>query len=373
MRPDAVDWNQVDDHLSINTSPRTRLPRLVTRLVLMVIAYQACITAALAFGLTAVAQRAEHPGQASASPYLSIYRFPLLHRTDDLAIVPVVGVAIVGGTVITVFTALIAVRFRIHRWAQGLSHLHVALQRLGNGKEPKPLVTCGEDDIAYLAIAFNRMAAQIIESRQTLIEANELLEKRVARRTAELRQAAQQLEDLASRDHLTGLANRRALVTAFGAALCGRRRTDGDLVCLAFDLDGFKGVNDTLGHEAGDRLLCLAAGIMRQACRENDIAARLGGDEFILMLSIADPADACSIAGRLIEQFATGARTTIDVGCLANPPSMSVGIASHAITGATELEELIRFADEALYEAKRTGKSRYVMSNPAKTPRRHAA
>lgn len=358
MRIDAIDWDQTYDHLSIHTSPRTRLPRLVTHLVLMVIAYQACISAIIAIVLMNAVEILDYADATGMTPPAFIQRFLLAFAHGNLSPL-LIGVLVGGGAVITTFTALLAVRIRIRHWSRGLSDLHVALQRLGNGHDPLPLTACGEDEIAYLSILFNRMAAQITESRQSLIEANELLERRVIRRTAELQQTARQLDEIAHRDQLTGLANRRAMMKAFDDPP-GNGMLSSNLVCLAFDLDGFKGVNDSLGHEAGDRLLCLAAEVIRRACRSQDLAVRLGGDEFILMLSLPEPEDAYQIATRLIDQFNIESRKAIRVDRLQTPPSMSVGIATMAASGATSIDDLVRFADEALYEAKRAGKSRFA-------------
>ncbi|MFZ2988337.1 diguanylate cyclase domain-containing protein, partial [Ideonella sp.] len=169
---------------------------------------------------------------------------------------------------------------------------------------------------------------------------------------AERQARAQEIERLAFRDPLTGLPNRRLFHDTAERELSRSQRYQEPLALLFIDLDGFKGVNDALGHEAGDELLRQVAQRMQACLRSSDLLARLGGDEFAVLLPMQSQAPAVGpVAQKLIDalsapfQLSTGACRI----------SASVGIASCPGDG-TELEPLIRQADAAMYEAKRSGK-----------------
>jgi len=123
---------------------------------------------------------------------------------------------------------------------------------------------------------------------------------------------------------------------------------------LFIDLDGFKAINDTLGHNAGDEVLIETARRLQLACRESDTAAHLGGDEFALILEgLADPADATVVAERVVASIATPYPGTKE-----NSPNLSASVGIAWSTPHEESEALIRRADAAMYRAKRMGKNR---------------
>lgn len=171
--------------------------------------------------------------------------------------------------------------------------------------------------------------------------------------------ARDRMERLATLDPLTGLPNRLALDQRLEAAL-PRARLDGESVLiLCLDLDGFKAVNDSLGHPAGDALLREVAKRLRQCLRGDDLAARLGGDEFVCVLGsvrsdIVVEAErvAARIIARLNEPFFLGDEV-VRVG-------VSIGGAAWPAHGE-EIKDVLRLADQALYAAKRAGKSRLVV------------
>ncbi len=170
-----------------------------------------------------------------------------------------------------------------------------------------------------------------------------------------------QMEDLArlaSRDPLTDLVNRRRFDEEMRARLVesGRYKTNGAIVLL--DLDHFKEVNDTWGHAAGDSVLRAVADVLRRATRQSDMAARLGGDEFAVLLPHADVAAAAVCARKILAELA-GVR--IDMEGTLYTPAASVGCAAFPAHGASP-HELLRAADIALYEAKRTGRNRAVIA-----------
>lgn len=162
----------------------------------------------------------------------------------------------------------------------------------------------------------------------------------------------QQLADLARRDALTGLPNRRHFEEELQAATARARRSGQPLALVYLDLDGFKGVNDTLGHEAGDLLLVEVARRLKAQVRSTDLVARLGGDEFTVLLENAGGADdrrlQCErlIAALSLPHALAGRRVV---------STPSLGLALYA-PGET-VENLRRRADVAMYDAKRAGKA----------------
>ncbi|ABG05697.1 diguanylate cyclase/phosphodiesterase with PAS/PAC and GAF sensor(s) [Rubrobacter xylanophilus DSM 9941] len=163
------------------------------------------------------------------------------------------------------------------------------------------------------------------------------------------------LVHLAFHDPLTGLPNRALFMDRLEHALARAGRSGDVLAVLFIDLDNFKFVNDSLGHEAGDRLLALVARRLSGATRPGDTVARLGGDEFTVLLEgIADGGEAARVAGRVAEVL----REPFRVAGRELFVSASVGI-SVSTAGSGSVEELMRGADLAMYEAKREGKDRY--------------
>lgn len=196
---------------------------------------------------------------------------------------------------------------------------------------------------------------------QALEQMNAHLEETVAARTAEL-------HSLLMRDMLTGLPNRRALMQALPEAMARAERLGRPCAVLFLDMDGFKLVNDTHGHEEGDELLRQFGARILSSIRKTDMAARLAGDEFVVILELlSDEADAASKAdfllGQLCRPFSLNS-DSVQVGA-------SIGVALQLPHEAQDPARLLARADQAMYEAKRTGKSRIAMApadaEPAKT------
>ncbi|NLD76440.1 MAG: EAL domain-containing protein [Acidimicrobiales bacterium] len=174
----------------------------------------------------------------------------------------------------------------------------------------------------------------------------------------ELVRARAELEELASRDGLTGLANRGAFQTRLHSAL-ETSRSSGDVVALLFlDLDGFKRVNDTLGHSQGDHLLQMAAVRIADQLRPTDFVARIGGDEFVILLPSLgrDEMSAAQVAEEVADRVVRCLTEPFDLTTKVVRVSASVGIAlSGAAIADVEAEELLRQADLAMYAAKEVG------------------
>jgi diguanylate cyclase (GGDEF)-like protein/PAS domain S-box-containing protein len=165
-----------------------------------------------------------------------------------------------------------------------------------------------------------------------------------------------ELTHQAFHDGLTSLANRALFRDRLELALARSARSHELLAVLVFDLDGFKHINDSLGHSAGDEVLQQIAQRLVGISRPSDTVARLGGDEFALLLESTTEAGACGIAERVLHEIAT------PVTALGRPLALSasVGIAIHA-GGEGDVEELMRYADVAMYAAKEAGRGRYEL------------
>ncbi|WP_053147272.1 bifunctional diguanylate cyclase/phosphodiesterase [Pseudomonas sp. P97.38] len=169
-----------------------------------------------------------------------------------------------------------------------------------------------------------------------------------------VRHLHQQLEYQAVTDPLTGLLNRRGFYQTAENLLMRSERLESNWVLLYLDLDGFKRVNDLLGHDAGDRVLRWVSEQLKACLRPFDILARLGGDEFTALLDLEFPEQAAKIAEKLIERVAICQQIEgMDVALGA-----SIGIATYPDCGAN-LDGLLRASDIAMYEAKRAGRQQY--------------
>ena len=177
-----------------------------------------------------------------------------------------------------------------------------------------------------------------------------------ARDVSERVRLEEELTRQAFHDGLTGLANRALLRDRLDQALVRSQRSREPFAVLMIDLDGFKKVNDSLGHDAGDQLLRQVGERFAEVTRPTDTLARQGGDEFVLLLAGADEPRAVAIAARLLahlsEPVRLGARETI--------LSASIGIVVHP-GGVGESDDLLRNADLAMYTAKDAGRNRYEL------------
>jgi len=193
----------------------------------------------------------------------------------------------------------------------------------------------------------------LVQGRTLLLRQRQReLERQVADRTAELIASQHQLRHFAYVDALTGLPNRRAfnerLRTMIADAAAGARQ----FALLLIDLDGFKQVNDSLGHDAGDELLVLAAGRMRGCLADGDFAARLGGDEFAILI---DDVTDLQLLEHVCDRVAAALAEPATVGGSAVKAGASLGVALYPAHGA-HAGELLRHVDMALYDAKRGGR-----------------
>jgi diguanylate cyclase (GGDEF)-like protein len=166
-----------------------------------------------------------------------------------------------------------------------------------------------------------------------------------------LRASLAREREVSRTDPLTSLRNSRAFYEEASRMLASCRRHRRPITLAYIDLDNFKAVNDTLGHEAGDELLRRIADQLHAAIRPSDLLARLGGDEFALLLPEVGPPEAAVTLERL-QSSLTGTRASIS-----GPATMSIGAVSF-VSVPDDVEQMIRRADAGMYEAKTTGKNR---------------
>jgi diguanylate cyclase (GGDEF)-like protein/PAS domain S-box-containing protein len=180
------------------------------------------------------------------------------------------------------------------------------------------------------------------------ITVRKLAEQQVQEQAAQLSEQAQILERLASHDELTGLYNRRGLVTVGEQLLYEARRNGTSLGVLFIDLDGLKAINDRFAHRAGDAALRTIATIMHETARETDVAARIGGDEFCLLAHDATEETIDVLADRIDQAVSEHNRQASD------PFDVSVSIGRVLFDARTSgsIDDLIERADSAMYDRK---------------------
>ncbi|MCP4128107.1 MAG: EAL domain-containing protein [Gammaproteobacteria bacterium] len=164
-----------------------------------------------------------------------------------------------------------------------------------------------------------------------------------------------QIEHLAHHDILTGLQNRYSLEDRLEQLITIAKRDSTLMAVFFIDLDRFKNINDSLGHQVGDRLLVEVAGRLRSCVRESDVVARIGGDEFVVVLTgMKDATQAAVIAETILLQVST----PYELGPHSLETSPSIGISIYPNDGAS-VEELLRNADVAMYDVKEKGRNNY--------------
>lgn len=202
----------------------------------------------------------------------------------------------------------------------------------------------------HLLLRRRELELEVVRRSAELVDLNQELHREIGIR----RDAEETLKHQASHDNLTNLPNRNLLADRLQQALA-RAPWRHRLVALLFlDLDGFKQVNDTLGHHTGDELLRGVAARLLGCVRPGDTVARLGGDEFIiLLLDVADDGDIRRVAGKIHEAM----RTPFILGEREVHVGSTIGISVYPHDG-NDAESLLKLADTAMYHAKNTGKDR---------------
>lgn len=233
---------------------------------------------------------------------------------------------------IFLLTMVIFLRYLLRPLKNAAQHA----DRMTRGEIPlEALPVVRDDEVGHLTAAFNRVLSRLLESRVTL-------------------------EHLAHHDTLTGLPNRQMLADRMMQALARARRGETQVVVMFLDLDGFKPINDELGHEAGDAALCEVAGRLREALRREDTLARVGGDEFVILLTdlsnnAKDAAQA--VANKCLEVF----QQPFIIHGLSCQLGASIGIVVG--DGECSPDKLLIAADHAMYQAKEAGRGQFCWAD----------
>ena len=195
-------------------------------------------------------------------------------------------------------------------------------------------------------------------SSSELVDQVEVLRRRYHESVSQLASLTGRLRELAMIDSLTGVLNRRAFLDHADGEWVRHRRHNHSLSCAMVDVDGFKKINDTYGHAAGDAVLQHIGALMRATLRASDLPARLGGDEFVALMPETNIEGAWSLGDRLLARVLQRPLQVLDQTL---PATLSIGVAS--AEGCNNLEELLAKADQALYRAKKEGRARVVRAD----------
>ncbi len=239
---------------------------------------------------------------------------------------------ILNNTVIIVPIFLIIMLFMLRRMMRPLKSAAYHADRMTHGEIPfEPLPVEHNDEVGHLTAAFNRVLSKLIESRA-------------------------ELEHLSLHDTLTGLPNRQLLADRMTLALARLQRNKGQIAVLFLDLDGFKKINDSLGHEAGDTALRTVADRLRISMRSEDTLARVGGDEFVILI-----ADLCDNAKMVAELVAHKCLKVFQNSFIINDTPCQLGASIGIAVGnsASSADSLLMSADKAMYRAKEAGDGKY--------------
>jgi diguanylate cyclase (GGDEF)-like protein len=230
--------------------------------------------------------------------------------------------------------------------AAPIRRLLVGTRRLGRGALEARVPRGGLRELDELAVAFNDMAEALHSSQQALRDHQAVLEERITQRTEELRK-------LAHHDPLTDLPNRRELAIRLDATIADAQAAGISCALLYLDVDNFKTINDTLGHQFGDRVLRAITARLLEIVGKVGFLARLGGDEFTLVIpTVKSPVAVEYFMAHILREFGTPLRVD-DRELLV---SLTAGIALYPEHGDS-VEALLRAADSALHDAKDKGRN----------------
>lgn len=244
--------------------------------------------------------------------------------------------------------------YLLHRKILGapLAKLASVASALGAGRMDARAATQGSDEIGQLGRAFNQMADHLEEYTSGL-------ESAVSARTAELEKANLKLEELATKDGLTSLCNRRHFEASGARILAEGLRRGTPVALVTIDIDHFKSFNDRRGHAFGDEVLKHVAKVFGAEARAMDVLARIGGEEFAVLMPNTDAEEASGAAERMRKGLASA-----PVEPDGELVTASFGVASTTEAGA-DLGKLMKAADDALYAAKRGGRNRVSVAPPS--------
>jgi diguanylate cyclase (GGDEF)-like protein len=243
-----------------------------------------------------------------------------------------------------------------------LHSIRDTVERLGSGDLEARCIESGPAEILDVARGVNKMASNMDALMKELGHERSALEQQVSGRTRELEQANRLLMDIANRDALTGLANRRRLEMELERNISFSKRTGQPLAVIMMDLDSFKIVNDTAGHLVGDNILRAVASTLRSRVRVTDLVVRWGGDEFCILVPATQAQGAIAAAESLVDAVKE-ATSAVSLPEPLQAPTASAGVACFPEDGE-DPHTLILNADAALYQVKATGRGRVLRYSP---------
>jgi diguanylate cyclase (GGDEF)-like protein len=270
-------------------------------------------------------------------------------------------------TLLLIFVIILFISIFISNFTSGtitrpLRKLHEGTEEITKGNLDYKVGTPSSDEVGQLSRAFDEMTANLKESKQQLENYSRNLEKKVEERTKDLeidvskrKKAEEQLEKLVRIDSLTGCYSR-----GYGLELLDRqiklsRRSKSHLLLAFLDIDGFKAINDTFGHEEGDKVLKSVVKLLKSTLREIDIICRMGGDEFLLIFPENSRQDASLIKERInknLTKLNHSLKKSYKI-------EFSVGFSCYDSANPQQpIDELIRIADKKMYEDKKSKKSK---------------
>src|SRR4051812_15945971 len=209
-----------------------------------------------------------------------------------------------------------------------------------------------------LIVEKNIEAWKVKQENKRLHEQQQQAAREISIKNQQLKESLQKLQQMAATAPRPGLYNRRHFGEVLERCFAESVRYNQDLACIMCDLDGYKKLNDTLGHQFGDKVLQVTAKVITWNLRVMDIAARYGGDEFVLLLPHATASLATSVGERIYTQFAIQMKALIPPEL---PLTVSMGISSVLHNRPTNSDLLVALADEALYDAKHRGKNQMIV------------
>ena len=222
-----------------------------------------------------------------------------------------------------------------------LVSLESAVEKVRGGSFALPYLEKPDNEIGRLASHFETMT-------DTLEHSTRELERKVAQRTDELNR-------LARIDALTGLKNRRGLDEALDEEIQRAKRQNTGFGLIWLDIDHFKAINDELGHQAGDDILCRVALWLKAGVRPYDHPGRWGGDEFVVVLSPCDEDTLCQIAARI--------RETIERDSIRTGTPVTVSVGGYLCQPGDDVDTILRQADQALYRVKQQGRNKVLITD----------
>lgn len=266
-------------------------------------------------------------------------------------------VILIFATILPVTILIILLLF--FHFAIPLYQLISHINHIGEGNfeaEPFP-ISNRKDEIGLLANSFNNMLSLIQKQMKQLNEHQKYLEEQVQKRTQELENAKNQLEIISKTDELTGLPNRRDLREKIQQEAHRATRMNRNFCFIFIDIDKFKNINDTYGHQCGDEVLKTVASTIRQLLRKYDFVARWGGEEFLAVLPETEIQGAKIVAERFRQSIESLHIKYTDIEI---PVTVTLGVSQ--FDGELGIDKSIQLADEALYDGKMNGRNQVVVA-----------